>query len=269
MTSFSGKTALVTGAASGIGRGAAHAFAQRGARLILADIDEAGVEAVAASISAQGGEAIAVAVDVGRGDAIDHVLGIAEGRFGEVDILMNNVGVLASGKPEDIPISEWERILNLNLMSAIRAIHQLIPGMIARGHGHIINTASFAGLFPYAWDRLPYVASKAAMIGVSEGLALYLKPQGIGVTCLCPGPVRTAIGSTIRAWTPGIAPRGPGPQYAVMEPDAVGVLLADAVEENCFFVLTDEKAREPMRRRAENPDAFLAGQIESLAGPGV
>ncbi|AYJ85280.1 SDR family oxidoreductase (plasmid) [Sphingomonas paeninsulae] len=209
---------------------------------------------------------MAVAVDVGRDDAIDHVLDTVYGRFGDIDILMNNVGVLASGKPEDIPISEWERILNLNLMSAIRAIHQLIPGMIARGHGHIINTASFAGLFPYAWDRLPYVASKAAMIGVSEGLSLYLQPQGVGVTCLCPGPVRTAIGSTIRSWTPGIAPRGPGAQYAVMEPDAVGDLLADAVEANRFFVPTDEQVREPMLRRADNPDLFLTGQIALLAG---
>lgn len=177
---------------------------------------------------------------------------------------MNNVGVLVSGRPQDIPLSEWERIINLNLMGVIRSVHCFTPDFVERGSGHFVNTASFAGLFPYAFDRLPYAASKGAIVTFSEGLALYLKPQGIGVTLLCPGPVRTAIGKTMKSYTEGIGLRGPGPQFAMQEPDAVGELVADAIEQDRFFVPTDDQVEAVLQERARAPDAFLARQIAAL-----
>lgn len=258
---LAGATALVTGAASGIGRATAQEFARRGTRVALVDIDAEGLETLGAEMVATGADVIVVPADVGETDAFDRIVPIIEERFGHVDLLMNNVGVLATGKPQDIPPEEWSRILNLNLMSAVRATHRLLPGMIARGRGHIVNTASFAGLFPYAWDRLPYVASKAALVAVSEGLALYLVPQGIGVTCFCPGPVRTAIGKTIRSWTSGIVPKGPGAQFAMMEPAEAALLLANAVEQGQFFVVTDDAALIEMQARADDPDAYLNRRI--------
>ncbi|MET0370537.1 MAG: SDR family NAD(P)-dependent oxidoreductase [Sphingobium sp.] len=261
MTALAGASVIVTGAASGIGRGAARAFAARGARLALVDIDAEGLTALATEIEASGGEALVLPADVAAADAFDAIVPAVEARFGAVDMLMNNVGLLATGKPEDIPPEEWQRIMNLNLFSAVRAIHRVLPGMTARGHGHIINTASFAGLFPYAWDRLPYVASKAAMVAVSESLALYLVPQGIGITCFCPGPVRTAIGKTIRGWTPGITPRGPGAQFEVKDPDEIGVLLADAVEEDIFFLPSDDNVLVEMERRGRDINAYLKDRL--------
>lgn len=265
MTPLAGRTAIVTGAASGIGRGTVLALAARGARVALVDINAAGLDAVAAEIAAAGGQALACPADVGAADAFEVVRATAEAAFGPVDILMNNVGVLVSGAPQDIPLAEWERILNLNLMSAIRSIHLFLPAMIARGSGHIVNTASFAGLFPYAYDRLPYAATKAALVGLSEGLRLYLEPQGIGVTCLCPGPVKTAIGSTMKSWTPGIGLRGPGAQFTFRTPEAVGEMVADAIEADRFFLPTDDLVLERMQSRAADPDAFLAAQLAAIA----
>src|SRR3546814_10577705 len=106
-------------------------------------------------------------------------------------IIMNNIATVSCGLPEDIPVEEWQRAFDVNLMSIVRSNHVFLPLFIAQGEGHIINTASVDGLFGFGYDRLPYAASKAAVVTLSEGLALYLRPKGIGVTCLCPGPVAT------------------------------------------------------------------------------
>jgi len=264
MKSLSGKTAIVTGAASGIGRSCAGAMAERGIRVVAVDISEEPLKALAADVMANGGEILPLAIDIGIENSFDVIRARAMDVFGPVDILMNNVGVLISGKPEDIPLTEWQRVINLNLMATIRAVHLFIPEMIARGEGHIVNTASFAGLFPYAWDRLPYAAAKAAVIALSEGLALYLKPQGIGVTCLCPGPVRTNIGATRKVWTEGMAPRGPGSQFRMMEPEEVAAQVIEAIERDVFFLPTDDQVLERMQARARDPEAFLTEQIAAM-----
>lgn len=264
MKNLDGKTAIVTGAASGIGRASALALAARGVRIVAVDIAQTPLLELADEIARDGGKAIPLALDIGLENVFDLIRARAMEQFGQVDIVMNNVGVLLSGKPEEIPLSEWSRIINLNLMSTIRSIHLFIPEMIARGEGHIVNTASFAGLFPYAWDRLPYAATKAAMVALSEGLALYLKPQGIGVTCLCPGPVRTNIGATRAVWTEGMTPRGPGEQFRMMDPQEVGEQVVEAILADRFFLPTDELVLERMQSRAADPESFLNAQIEAM-----
>ena len=99
---------------------------------------------------------------------------------------MNNVGVLAMGPPESLPDEAWRRVLEVNLMSVARSNRVFLPLLIEQGRGHVVNTASASGLLAYGFDRLPYVASKHAVVGITEALALYLAPKGIGVTCLCP-----------------------------------------------------------------------------------
>ncbi len=142
MSLFETKTALIFGAAQGIGRAVALEFARRGARIAIADINLAGADETAAFISVAGGQAIALPCDVTREQSVREAAGQAEDRLGPIDILMNNVGVILSGNPEDIPSSEWRRIMDLNFFAAIHGIQVISPKMIERGSGHIINTAS-------------------------------------------------------------------------------------------------------------------------------
>jgi NAD(P)-dependent dehydrogenase (short-subunit alcohol dehydrogenase family) len=256
-----GRTALVTGAGSGIGRGTAIALAKRGVKVILADVNEAGAQEGAETIRAAGGEATAVKADVAQDETFPMLHALAADQYGPVDILMNNVGMLLSGLPQDIPLAEWERVLNINVMGIVRAIHLFVPEMVARGSGHVVNTASFAGLFPYAFDRLPYAASKGAVVTMTEGLALYCKPRGVGVTLLCPGPVKTGIGASMKSWTEGIGLKGPGAQFAMRDPLDVGEMVANAIVADTFFLPTDELVKPVLQEREADRDAFLTKQI--------
>ena len=263
MEQLDGKVAIVTGAASGIGRGTAFALAREKVTVIAADIDQAGVDQVAAEITASGGRAYAVHCDVAQQDAFEKLKAETLARAGRVDIVMNNVGVLTCGRPEDLPVTEWERIFETNLMSVVRSNAVFLPLLIAQKSGHIVNTASFAGLFTYAYDRLPYAAAKAAIVQISEGLAIYLRPQGIGVTCLCPGPVRTNVMSSSRKFSGGLDVRGPGPMFDLIEPAVVGDMVVAAIRANTFMLPTHPQVREQLIERANDWDAFVQRQIET------
>jgi NAD(P)-dependent dehydrogenase (short-subunit alcohol dehydrogenase family) len=257
---FIGRVAVVTGAASGIGQAAASALAMEGARLVLADIDAEGVAQTASLIAARGGDALPLVVDVGSDEAFETIKQSAIDRFGRVDIVMNNVGVLTRGLPEHIPLSEWQRILNVNLLSVVRSNLAFLPLLLEQGDGHIVNTASFAGLFTYAYDRLPYAAAKAAIVQISEGLRLYLVPKGIGVTCLCPGPVRTNIMSSLKSFGPETATRGPGSQFELKDAEVIGPLVVDAIRGNRFMVPSDDQVTQLLIDRAAHWDEFLDRQ---------
>src|SRR5262249_48572165 len=164
MAPFPDKTALIFGAAQGIGRAVALEFARRGARIAIADINLERAMETATSIATAGGAAIALPCDVTREDAVRYAVDNTEARLGEIDIVMNNVGVILNGNPEDIPTPEWRRIMDLNFFSAIHSNQIFLPRMIARRSGYIVNTASFAGLYPYAANRIPYAAAKAAVV---------------------------------------------------------------------------------------------------------
>ena len=263
MQDLTGKTAIITGGASGIGRATALALSRAGARAVVADIDYEGAASVAREIEQGGGQAIGVRCDVTVDAAFIKLADAALQRFGRVDIVMNNVGVLTSGRPDELPITEWQRIIDINLMSVVRSNHVFLPLLIAQGSGHIVNTGSFAGLYTYAYDRLPYAATKAAIVQMSEGLALYLRPMGIGVTCLCPGPVRTNIMRSLRSFSTGLDVRGPGAQFAPLEPEAVGEMVVAAIKRNQLLLVTDEQVREILVRRARDPESVLEEQIRS------
>jgi NAD(P)-dependent dehydrogenase (short-subunit alcohol dehydrogenase family) len=264
MESLQDKVAVITGGGSGIGRATAHALATRGAQVVVADINAAGAGAVAAEITEAGGQAAGVRCDVGEEAAFEELKAFTLGRCGRVDIVMNNVGVLTRGLPEHLPVEEWQRIININLFSVVRSNAAFLPLLIGQGHGHIVNTASFAGLYTYAYDRLPYAASKAAIIQISEGLRLYLRPQGIGVTVLCPGPVLTNISASVRSFGPETATRGPGKQFALLQPGAVGEQVADAIVHDTFMLYTHEQVRDVLVERASDWNAFIAQQTDNV-----
>jgi NAD(P)-dependent dehydrogenase (short-subunit alcohol dehydrogenase family) len=251
-----GAVCVITGGGSGIGRASAHAFARRGARIIVADIDADRAATVAGEL---GDDAIGARCDVTDIGDLAAIRDRALERFGRVDLVMNNVGVLAVGPPEVIPIDAWERVIDINLMSVVRSNAMFLPLLLERGSGHVVNTASTAGLLPYGFDRLPYTATKHAIVGLSESLALYLAPKGIGVSCLCPAGVMTNILEGITFYGDPAPPRGP--DFAILEPDVVGEIVAEGVTAGRFLILTAPEAADEIRERGENLDAYLARRV--------
>lgn len=193
LTSLSGKTVLVTGAASGIGLETALAFAGRGADLVLCDLDEAGLTSIASRIEALGCKAFARRVDVSSEDEMRAFADEVHQRVEAVDILMNNAGVAIGGPFLSTSIQDWNWILGINTMGVVHGCHYFIPKMVQRGRGgHVINVSSAAGY--HATSVLAaYNATKFSVLGLSEALWEELRPHGIGVTAVCPGIIDTPI----------------------------------------------------------------------------
>jgi NAD(P)-dependent dehydrogenase (short-subunit alcohol dehydrogenase family) len=261
MDTLSEKVAVITGAASGIGRAIACALADRGACIVAVDLDADGVESVTNDLTARGAPVLPLRADVSDPEAFEGIRSAALQRFDRVDIVVNNVGVLTNGLPQDIPVAEWQRILDINLMSVVRSNAAFLPLLLDQGSGHVVNTASFAGLFTYSYDRLPYAATKAAIVQISEGLAIYLRPKNIGVTLLCPGPVLTNIANAVPTFGGGAPLRIPGEQFGLLDPAPVGELVADAILRNRFFVPTHPQVTDELRRRVDDWDAYIDYQI--------
>jgi len=258
---FADRTALIYGAANGIGRAVALEFARRGARVAIADIDLAGAEQTAGLITQAGGAAAALRCDVTSDASVREAAVSAEAALGEVEIVMNNVGGILHGAPEDIPISEWQRIWDLNLMPVVRSNAVFLPKMLARGSGFIVNTASFAGLYPFATTRMPYVAAKSAVVALSESMALELEPKGLRVSCLCPGPVATGVLAGMKTWSVNVEMRGPGAELTVKMVDDVARTLADGMEGGRIIIPTHEEVWNVLARHWADPDAFIRSKI--------
>ncbi|HUA04155.1 MAG TPA: SDR family NAD(P)-dependent oxidoreductase [Solirubrobacteraceae bacterium] len=250
-----GAVGVVTGAGSGVGRATALSLVARGARVAVSDIDLARAEETASLVEAEGGEAIAVRVDVAKQDELEEVRDRCLERFGRIEVVVNNVGVVAMGAPESLPLEAWRRAMDLNLMSVARSNLVFLPLLLGQRRGHVVNTASVHGLLATGFDRLPYVASKHAMVAVSEALAIYLGPRGIGVTCACPSRVTSNIAEQITTYGEVASPRPLG--HPIAEPGAVGELIVDAVTAGTFLVVTAPEVRDELRERASDPEAYI------------
>jgi NAD(P)-dependent dehydrogenase (short-subunit alcohol dehydrogenase family) len=260
---ITGSVAVVSGAGSGIGRASAHSLAKRGASVVVTDVNGERAETVAVEITAAGGTAIWAQCNVTDGDAIAAVRDLALSKFGHLEIVMNNVGVLAMGPPESLPIEEWQRIIDINLLSVVRSNLVYLPHLIAQGRGHVVNTASVSGLLAHGFDRLPYLTTKHAVVGMTESLALYLRPQGIGVTCLCPSGVNTNIVEQITFFGAAGTPRSP--DHPVVEAEVVGELVAGAIETGRFFVVTTTKVQDELLLRAQDIEAYIDSYAQGEA----
>jgi len=254
-----GAAAVLTGAGSGIGRATAISLASRGCRIVASDLDQDRAEETAALASRAGSEAVGIQVDVADQAALEAARDLCLDRFGRLDLVMNNVGVLAMGPPESLPLEAWQRVLDLNVLSIARSNLVFLPQLLAQGHGHVVNTSSASGLLAYGFDRLPYVASKHAVVGLSEALALYLAPKGVGLTCVCPSGVITNILEQITVYGEPTSPRAP--QHPLVEPDAVGELVAEAVTAGRFLVVTAPQIHNELRERAADPEAYMQRMI--------
>jgi NAD(P)-dependent dehydrogenase (short-subunit alcohol dehydrogenase family) len=248
--------AVVTGAGSGIGRASAVAMSRRGCRVVVSDIDLTRARAVAVEIHEVAGEAAAFRCDVTNAEDFEALRDFALSRFGRIDIVMNNVGVLAVGRVEDIPLEAWHRVIDVNLLSLVRSNLIFIPLLLEQRRGHIVNTASTAGLLPYGFDRLPYTTTKHAVVGMSESLALYLRPHGIGMSCLCPAGVMTNIHEQITFFGEIAAPRAPS--LPIVDAADVGELVIDAIVNDRFLVLTAPQVQDELVERARDPDRYVA-----------
>jgi NAD(P)-dependent dehydrogenase (short-subunit alcohol dehydrogenase family) len=264
---FAGKVAVITGGASGIGRGTALAIARRGTDVVIADINDRRLEETRADIATLGRRVLAVHCDVAK-DADVECLGETALRvMGRVDILMNNAGVMLRGALEQIPIADWEWSFDINLLGVVRGIRTFLPHMLERGSGYIINTGSVAGLIALTGEGAPYVASKFAIVGLSEALALYARPKGIGVSVLCPGSVDTNLCETERVI--GMTPESALAEAAssaifhsiLMTPDQVGESVVEAVQQQRFFVLPDHHQQAILVQRAQDMNAFLEARL--------
>ena len=193
VTNLTGKTALVTGGASGIGKATALALARRGASLILCDVNDAGLAETAAQIRAMGREVFAQRVDVANRDDMRSFAEAVHTRVEAVDLLMNNAGVALGAGMLDTSLEDWDWIVSINLWGVIHGCHYFVPQMVKRGRGgHVINLSSTAG-YVAAEGLLAYATTKFAVLGLSEALRDELSRHGIGVTAVCPGVINTPI----------------------------------------------------------------------------
>ncbi len=196
---------VITGAGSGIGRATALAFARQGARLHLVDLDLEAAEVAALEAAASGGSARAHRVDCADAEAVER---LAEDVFeleGRVDVLLNNAGVCLGGPAEQLPLEDWQWIMDVNFWGVVHGVRAFVPRMIeAGGGGHVVNTASMAGLVGLPMVA-PYCASKFAVVGLSEALHAELAVHDVHVTVVCPGATRTNVLSSARLKLPGSA----------------------------------------------------------------
>ena len=209
MDDFQGRVAVITGGGGGIGAAMARAFAARGARIVLADVDRAALEGVAAALGKGGAEVLVVPTDVTALESVRALADAAERRFGAVHIVCNNAGVGIFGEVATATHADWDYTMRVNFWGVVHGVEIFVPRLIAQGAGgHVINTASMAGLVGMQWLGV-YCASKFAVVGLTEALHRELRPHGIGVSVLCPMIVRTNINeNSVRNRPAGL--RNPG-----------------------------------------------------------
>jgi len=192
---LAGKTALITGAGSGIGREAARLFAAEGACVVVADRDATGAAATVEAIGEAGGRASAVSVDVTQSAEVEAAVAAAEGEFGALHVLFNNAGIFPDddGSPIDTPEATWDRVMNVNLKGVFLGCKYGIPALLRAGGGSIVNTASFVAVMGAATSQIAYTASKGGVLALTREIAVEYARQGIRANALCPGPVNTPL----------------------------------------------------------------------------
>jgi NAD(P)-dependent dehydrogenase (short-subunit alcohol dehydrogenase family) len=235
------KVVLITGAASGIGRATAVEFAREGAGpLILCDINAEGLEETAAMIEGMGRSALALPADVSNHESVRKMVEKALEQAGRIDVLVNVAGIGIGGPMEVLTMEDWRKVLGVNLFGMLHTVDLIYPHMLERGSGQIVNIASGAGLAAPSPYNSPYNTSKFGAVGFSESLLLEAGAHGIGVTCICPGIVKTPIYETspIKGFTEEMAEKLEMVLLVGEEPEDTARSIVKAVKKNRFLVVT-------------------------------
>jgi short-subunit dehydrogenase len=244
---FVGKIVLVTGAASGLGRGIALNFARAGCDLVLADINQAGMEETASLVEAIGRNCLVKRVDVSNRADMEALADEVLSEWGRVDVLVNNAGVGVGGELDTIPLDDIEWITGINLMGEIYGTRLFLPQMIRRGEGHVVNVGSLSSLVALPL-HIAYTTTKFALAGFSELLWAEARNHGVGVTLVCPGAVSTNIGSTFRSHYRSEKQRANEEKFTAMlankgmDPEEAGRMVVEAVSRNKFLLLIGGEA---------------------------
>jgi NAD(P)-dependent dehydrogenase (short-subunit alcohol dehydrogenase family) len=263
-----GRVAVVTGAASGIGLALATRFAGEGLRVVMADVEAPALAEAADLLSGRGAEVLPVVTDVSVGSQVEALRDRALEAFGAVHVVCNNAGVSGGfGRPVwELSEREWQWVIDVNLWGVIHGVRAFVPTLLEQDAGHVVNTASMAGLTTGFLG--PYSVTKHGVVALSEGLHFQLaqRTPSVGVSVLCPGWVRTRIGESERNRPQDIEPppavdpgtREVGRQFIEngMDPAQVAGHVVDAIRAGRFYVLTHPEMNDAIRRRA---DAVLAG----------
>lgn len=285
MKHFKDRVAVVTGAASGIGRGMAEVFVEAGMKVVLADVDETGLQSTVNALNNAGARVLGVATDVSQPGQVRQLADKTLDTFGAVHVLCNNAGVGYGGQNSwEIPLATWQWVMGVNLMGAIYGIHTFLPIMLEQEtEGHIVNTSSIAGLVANGIN-IPYGVSKHALVALTESLHLELMMQGanIKVSLLCPGNVNTDImESSLRNRLADVPPPPDRPaEEAVfveayktwvargLDPKMVGQQVLGAIKEERLYVVTtndfDEHIQQRMTSILDRKNLGLSEPPESL-----
>jgi len=257
MEDLAGRVAVVTGGASGIGRGMCESFASAGLGVVVADIDSAGAEEVARALRESGARAHAVAVDVSDPESVEALAAAAFDAFGAVHVVCNNAGVIVGGSLQDATDSDWRWMLDVNLGGVIHGSRAFAPRLIAQGQGgHIVNTASIGGFLSGPGLGV-YCTTKFAVIGFTDALRGELEPHGIGVSALCPGGVKTRLLDADRNRPSALGDSGGraeglrGAIEAGIEPEEVGRHVLRGIRTNADFIFTHPDYRGLFEGRFE------------------
>ena len=250
MDDLQGKVAVITGGASGIGRAVADRAAAEGMKIVLGDIEEGPLKEAVGDLTSSGAEALGVVTDVADGASVEALRDQALDRFGAVHLVHNNAGIGLGGPIWEVSEEDWRWILGVNLWGVIHGVRTFTPLLVEQGEGHIVNTASIAGLIAAPFLG-PYNATKQAVVAISETLFKDLQSVGapIGVSVLCPGFVQTRIAESERNrpdWAPDRDVEGAAALRGVVQnmvdggiaPTAVADRVIDAVRANTFYILT-------------------------------
>ena len=275
MRELAGKTAFVTGGASGIGFALGRAFAQAGMKVMLADIETEALAAAVKSLEDTGPGIRGITCDVADPASVEGAAKETYRVFGNVHIVCNNAGVAAGGGIDNISLDNWRWVLDVNLLGVLHGIRTFLPHIRAHGEGgHFVNTASMAGM-DGGLGFSPYTASKFAVVGMSEGLAIQLEPHGIGVSVLCPSFVRTRIGQSSRnrpahyGPAPVLDPASPAAAMVAeiarqleqgLSPAAVAERVLAAIRGNELYVFT----HPGMRAQAEGRFATILAAMDRV-----